>query len=345
MTGYATRDGGYDGCADTPLAIALEKGGISVTEHVKTRSIDKPRIIVICGPTGLGKTAVAVELARTFHGEIISADSMQIYRYMTIGTAKPTPREQAGAPHHMIDIVDPDQPFDAAQYAGMARRIVADLHGKGLSPFVVGGTGLYIKALVHGLSPSTPPDLHIRQRLRQEAETVGMDVLYQRLATHDPTAAGKIHPNDHFRIIRALEVGEATGKPISDLHQAHRFVDESFTVLKIGLHMERDVLYDRIDQRVDGMLDGGLLAEVQDLLSMGYSANLKSMQSIGYRHMVAFIQGDLSWDEAVRTLKRDTRRYAKRQLTWFNKDPGLLWMNPENLENIRLQIKRFLQDR
>ncbi|MEE8400478.1 MAG: tRNA (adenosine(37)-N6)-dimethylallyltransferase MiaA [Desulfobacterales bacterium] len=331
--------------AISPVGITSGRGGTSVTGQGETHSIDRPRIIVICGPTGLGKTAVAVTLAEAFHAEIISADSMQIYRHMTIGTAKPTPLEQAGAPHHMIDIVDPDQSFDAAQYARMARAIVVDLHGKGRSVLVVGGTGLYIKALVHGLFQAEPPDPHIRQRLKEEVETIGMDVLYRRLVADDPAAAGKIHANDQFRIIRALEVREATGQPISDLHQAHGFVDEPFAVLKIGLHMERDALYDRINRRVDAMIDKGLLAEVQGLLTMGYSADLKSMQSIGYRHMAAFIQGHLSWDEAVRTLKRDTRRYAKRQLTWFNKDPGLLWMNPDNPDAIRLQIEHFLQNR
>jgi len=316
-----------------------------MTQHDGIRSIGKPKVVVICGPTGLGKTAVAVDLAQIFGAEIISADSMQVYRYMTIGTAKPTPLEQAGAPHHMIDVVDPDQGFDAARYARMAREIVANLHGRGRPCFVVGGTGLYIKALVHGLFKSQPPDPRIRERLKEEAETTGMDTLYRRLVAYDSAAAERIHPNDSFRIIRALEVREATGRPISDIHRDHRFVDEPFDVLKIGLQMDRDTLYDRINRRVEGMMSNGLLAEVRGLLSEGYSTGLKPMQSIGYRHMVDLIQGDLPEDEAVRTLKRDTRRYAKRQMTWFSKDPGLLWMNPDRPEDIRGRIERFLQDR
>ncbi len=303
----------------------------------------KPEIIVICGPTGIGKTTFAIEFAMNFKGEIISADSMQVYRYMSIGTAKPTSEEQVCVPHHMIDIADPDEPFDAARYSRMTRQIIMDLHKKGVTPFVVGGTGLYIKTLVHGLFEPKSTDPNVRKRLREEADAFGTIFLHERLKKTDPDTAGRIHPNDTYRIIRALEVNEVTGRTISAHHHEHLFQDNPFRVLKIGLQMEREKLYDRINRRVDAMIDAGLVDEVKSLLEKGYSPDLKSMQSIGYRHMADFIKGDLSWDEASRTLKRDTRRYAKRQLTWFKADPEITWVNPENKNKIGKLIEYFLQ--
>jgi len=305
--------------------------------------VSKPNIIVICGPTGLGKTAVSIELAIDLHGEILSADSMQIYRYMDIGTAKPTLNEQARVPHHLIDIVDPDETFDAARFAKIAGEMIMKLYAEGIVPFVVGGTGLYIKALVHGLSHAGPADTDIRMRLKEAESLHGSGFLYERLSKCDPEAAERIHPNDTFRITRALEVYEATGRAISQYSEDHGFENRRFNVLKIGLHMEREALYDRIEKRVDAMIDAGLIDEVKNLLGMGYSEDLKSMQSIGYRHMVDFIKGRITWDEAVRTLKRDTRRYAKRQMTWFKADPEIVWAEPEQIDYIKGIVKNFLQ--
>lgn len=306
-------------------------------------TIVQPNVIIICGPTALGKTSIAIDLAKTFNGEIIGADSMQIYRHMNIGTAKPAPDEQSRVPHHMIDIVDPDEPFDARQFAIIAHEKIMNLHARSITPFVVGGTGLYIKALVHGLFEAKPADSEVRMRLKQEAEIHGTGFLYKRLSKQDSKTAKRIHPNDTYRIIRALEVYELTGKMISELHREHRFTDKPFRVLKIGLHMDREIIYDRINRRVDVMIDAGLVNEVKGLLGMGYSADLKSMQSIGYRHMVDFIEGRSSWEEALRTLKRDTRRYAKRQLTWFKADSAIVWKEPGQLKEIRRTIKKFLQ--
>ena len=303
----------------------------------------KPNVIVICGPTASGKTAVAVDLAGSFAGEIISADSMQIYRFMNIGTAKPTPDEQSRVPHHMIDIVDPDELFDAEQFAKMAHKKILNLHQKGTPPFVVGGTGFYIKALVNGLFKAEATDLEVRTRLKKEAEIYGSHILHKRLRDCDPDAATSIHPNDAFRIIRALEVYELTGKTISEWHRAHRFADRPFRVLKIGLCMDREILYCRIDQRVDDMVRAGLVDEVKRLLGMGYAADLRSLRAIGYRHMVDFIEGRFSWDEALRTFKRDTRRYAKRQMTWFTADSEIEWTEPDQLNNVKQIIKKFLQ--
>lgn len=307
--------------------------------------MSRPKVIIICGATGVGKTAAAIELAQIFHAEIIGADSMQIYRHMDIGTAKPTTEEQAIVRHHMIDIIDPDEAFDAARYAKMARTTIGQLQEKGAIPFVVGGTGFYIKSLAQGLFQSSPSDPLIRKRLQEEADTVGGSILYRRLKRVDPEASARIHPNDTYRIVRALEVREATGEMISTFHQSHEFSDQPFDVLKIGLQMDRQRLYSRIDRRVDLMIDEGLLAEVEALLGKGYSSDLRSMQSIGYRHIGDFIQGSLDWEEALRTLKRDTRRYAKRQLTWFTKDASVSWEDPENTAVMARRIDGFLHGR
>ncbi len=305
---------------------------------------NKPKVIVICGPTGVGKTAVGIQLAEKLDGEIISADSMQIYRYMDIGTAKPTADEQSRIPHHMIDIVDPDENFDAVRFAEMARDKVMQLHQRGVMPLVVGGTGLYIKALLQGLFQSNPVDPKTRERLMKEAAENGSGILYDRLKRVDPDTADRLHPNDSYRIIRALETIESTGRSISEHQQEHGFSDEPFNALKICLQIDRQKLYDRIDQRVDLMIEAGFVDEVKKLLGMGYSADLKSMQSIGYRHIVALIEGRLSRDECVRTLKRDTRRFAKRQFTWFGADQQIQWYQPDQLNEMVRLVEGFLDD-
>ncbi|MGD2012334.1 MAG: tRNA (adenosine(37)-N6)-dimethylallyltransferase MiaA [Desulfobacterales bacterium] len=305
---------------------------------------NKPKIIVICGPTGIGKTAVGIKLAERLGGEIISADSMQIYRQMDIGTAKPTPAEQAQIVHHMIDIVEPDEDYDAVQFSKQAGERVAEIASRGLKPFVVGGTGLYIKGLIHGLFQTEPVDPKLRNRLKQELEQVGSSGLHGRLAQIDPNTAVRLHPNDSYRIIRALETIESSGKSISEHHQHHGFENERFNAFKIGLRIDREKLHERIDQRVDLMIEAGLVEEVKKLLAMGYPAELKSMQSIGYRHVVGFLNGHLPWAECLRTLKRDTRRFAKRQFTWFGADPQIKWYQPEQLDQIFDAVERFWND-
>ncbi|MGA8181165.1 MAG: tRNA (adenosine(37)-N6)-dimethylallyltransferase MiaA [Desulfobacterales bacterium] len=304
----------------------------------------RPRVVVICGPTALGKTTAAIELAEIFDGEIVGADSMQIYKHMDIGTAKPTQKETARVKHHMIDIIDPDERFDARQYAALARETIEMLYHRNKLPFVVGGTGFYIKALLNGLFETESTEEHIRKGLKKEADSYGIAVLYARLCRLDPDAANKIHPNDKYRVVRALEVHARTGKPLSAYHKAHGFKDHPFVVIKIGLHIRREMLYDRINKRVDAMIGSGLLDEVKGLLAMGCSPESKSMQSIGYRHMVDFIKGDSSWEETVRTLKRDTRRYAKRQMTWFGADPEIIWKAPDEMQDIKTLINKFLQN-
>jgi len=304
----------------------------------------KPKIIIVCGPTGIGKTTVAIDLAQHFEGQIIGADSMQVYKYMDIGTAKPTAEEQARVVHHMVDFVEPDESFDAAQYATRARAKIIELNQQHITPFVVGGTGLYIKALLYGLFDETASDPEIRDRLKAEAGAHGIQCLYERLSRMDPETANRLHPNDTYRILRALEVIESTGQAISKHHKMHGFFDPSFESLKIGLNLDRTLLYERINRRVDAMISAGFLDEVKGLLARGYSANLKPMQSIGYRHMVDYIEGRLSWAECVRTMKRDHRRYAKRQLTWFGADAEIIWKAPGQVEVLKLSVENFMSE-
>jgi tRNA dimethylallyltransferase len=303
----------------------------------------KNKVIVICGPTGIGKTATAIEIAEACSAEIIGADSMQIYRHMDIGTAKPTAAEQTRIRHHMIDIIDPDSPFDAVRFAELARDTAAQLHDRGVLPLVVGGTGLYIKSFLYGMFESDPVDSKIRERLRREADERGIDSLYDRLRQCDPITADRLHPNDGYRILRALETFEATGKPISEYQNTHAFSGQHYDVLKIGLNMDRALLYERINQRVDAMIAAGFVDEVKKLLDAGYATDLKSMQSIGYRHIVDYLQGRLTREECSRTLKRDHRRYAKRQLTWFGADDEIIWKQPGQVEDIKDIVHEYLK--
>lgn len=303
---------------------------------------EKPPLVIISGPTGVGKTDVAIALAKPFGAEIIGADAMQVYRYMNIGTAKPTEGQRARVRHHLIDVVSPDEPFNAVLFRTMADAAIRDLDQKGRPIFVVGGTGLYIKALTRGLFPAQQQNGAVRKSLKNEAETLGLDALFRRLQGVDPVSAARIHPNDTYRIVRALEVYQVTGKPISHHQSVHGFRDFRHRTLKIGLTANRDILYDRINRRVDLMLASGLLEEVKWLLDQGYPSTLKSMRSIGYRHVSDHLEGRTSWDETVRLFKRDTRRYAKRQLTWFGADPEIQWLESGQRDDMRKKIDSFL---
>lgn len=305
----------------------------------------KKKIIIICGPTGIGKTALTIRAAREFNGKIISADSLQLYKYMDIGTAKPTAEEQTQAPHYIVDFLTPDQPFDAAGFAREADKLIESFTADGFLPFVAGGTGLYIKALVDGLFRAHPADPVVLKKLEKKAETVGTEALYRELKSSDPESAERIHPNDTFRIIRALEVLKTTGSSMSSHQKNHHFGEQRYDALKIGLNMDREKLYDRINRRVDIMIEEGLQGEVRSLLKMGYHADLKPMKSLGYRHMVEYMNGEKDWEETLRTLKRDTRRYAKRQLTWFRADPEIEWFSPDDTEGVIHRIKTFLADK
>ncbi len=304
----------------------------------------KPKLIIICGPTAVGKTAAAIRLSQLFNGEIISADSRQIYKYLDIGTAKPTKAEQAQVTHHMIDIAEPDNRFNARMFAKMAHQIAYGIISKNKTPFLVGGTGLYIKAFIYGLFLDRAANFDIRRRLKGDAEKHGTRLLYDRLEQCDPISAQRLHPNDTCRIIRALEVFEVTGKPLSQYHREHNFAEKAFSCLKIGLYLERNKLYDRIDDRVEKMIKEGILDEVRNLLKSGYSPDSNAMQSIGYKHMIAYLDGKMTWQEAIRTFKRDSRRYAKRQLTWFRSDREIIWTRPGKSEALIPHIRLFLED-
>jgi tRNA dimethylallyltransferase len=307
--------------------------------------VEKPKIVVIVGPTASGKSTAAVELAQHFGAEIINADSMQVYKYMDIGTAKPSSEERRLVPHHLIDILYPDEEFSAGLFCEEARQSISELSAREKKAMVVGGTGLYIKALTSGLIRGGEVAPTIRARLQAEAQAKGREHIYRRLKEVDPATAGHLHPHDTYRIIRALEVYERTGRPISALRQRHLFQEEPYQALKIGLMTERGDLYHRIDARVDAMIRKGLKEEVQRLVEMGYAPPIKAMQSLGYKQMAAHLQGEYDLAEAVRLIKRDTKRYAKRQITWFKADPEIRWVGyPRDREAVLRMIAGFLRN-
>jgi len=287
---------------------------------------ERIKIVIIQGPTASGKSELAVRLAESLSGEIVNADSMQVYRGMDVGTAKPSPEMRRRVPHHLIDIIDPSCPFSAADFRREAQIAIRDIHSRGKKVFIVGGTGLYIKALTRGLIDSPGGSEVIRERLKAVAQDLGNCELHKRLFEIDPDAAEKLHPNDLVRIIRALEVYELTGRSVSEFRNRHGFgSEEGYSCLKIGIAADKGELYRRIDDRVDWMIRNGLVEEVRQLLSQGCHPGLKSMGSLGYRQVSAYISGEYSLDEAIRLIKRDTRRYAKRQMTWFRKDDEIIW--------------------
>jgi tRNA dimethylallyltransferase len=283
-------------------------------------------VIVIVGPTASGKSDLAVQLAEMCGGEVVNADSMQVYSGMDIGTAKPSPELLQRVPHHLLGIVPPDVNFTAADFQREARRVIVEIHARGRMPIVVGGTGLYIRALLHGLSPSPGGDEDFRAELTEIADREGNDVLLDRLRRVDPETAGRLHVNDRFRIIRALEVYHQSGRPFSAYQSGHAFAEEWCTALKVGIDVPREELYRRINLRVEQMLADGLVDEVKGLLAAGYGRDLKALRSIGYKEICAYLAGESSLPEATELIKRDSRHYAKRQLTWFKREPEINWV-------------------
>jgi tRNA dimethylallyltransferase len=305
---------------------------ISLLPETASLNSRKLPIVVIAGPTGAGKTGLAIELAARFDAQIISADAVAVYRGMDIGTAKPDHEERSRIPHHLIDILNPDEPYDAARFAGDVSAIIQNLAKEGKNAFVVGGTGLYIKALLYGLMEKGRSDKTVRDRLRCELEQKGAKAMHERLAALDPAAAQRIHVNDAFRIVRAMEICELTGRPAAALRDEHGFSRPRYRALFFCLKLDRQTLYGRINRRVEQMVAQGLVGEVRSLMDKGCGPELKSMQAIGYRHMVRHVLGEISLDEAVSLTQRDTRRFAKRQLTWFAAMPGITWVEPDKAE-------------
>ncbi len=286
------------------------------------------KIIVILGPTASGKSDLALDIAEALPGEIISADSMQVYRRMDIGTAKLSLTERRGIAHHMIDICEPDDSFSVADFRSAASSLITEIGRRGRLPIVAGGTGLYIDSLLkpYNFSDSTVSDLHVRQQLKERLASEGSAVLHRELAVVDAEAAARIHPNDSHRLIRALEVWQVSGRPISSF-QAEQTAQLPYSPLLIGLTMPREELYQRIEQRVDIMLEEGLVEEVQALLDSGVSRNAASMQGLGYRQISAYLAGETDYETAVALMKRDTRRFAKRQFTWFKRNSAINWFD------------------
>jgi tRNA dimethylallyltransferase len=293
----------------------------------------KPKLVIILGPTGVGKSEVGIDVALRIGGEIVNADSQLVYRYMDIGTAKPPASAREKARHHLIDVIDPDGEFNAALYRQTALTAIAEISARGKKPIVCGGTGLYLRALTQGLFVGPGKNPEVRKQLEGEAETRGLDALYERLREVDPEATRWIHPNDRYRIVRALEVFEITGKGISCWQKEHGFPESTFEVLKIGLNRERRELYDLINHRCDDMIARGLVEEVKGLMGKGYRLDLPALQSVGYKQIGLYLRGELTLEDAVTLIKRDTRHLAKRQLTWFRAEKEIRWFHPERERN------------
>lgn len=284
---------------------------------------------MIGGPTGVGKTRTAVALAKRVGIEVVSADSRQVYRGMDIATGKPTAEERRAVEHHLIDVVDPDDRYQAARFARDARWAVDQIRERDRLPVVVGGTGLYIRALIRGLDPLPPADPAFRAELGAIAEREGRAELHRRLVATAPALARRLHPNDHVRVVRALEIARAGGGGAADV-EAWRERASEYDVVFVGLTLERSALIRRLGARAEEMVAAGLEAEVETLLARGYSPALSAMQGIGYREFVRVVQGTLSRPEALTLMRRDTGRYAKRQWTWFMREPGIEWIDVES---------------
>ena len=292
------------------------------------------RLICLLGPTAVGKTEIAIQLAQRLNAEIISVDSRQIYRQMDIGTAKPTPEEQQAARHHLIDCVDISEPFSVADYQSLADTAIADIQNRGKRVLLVGGAGLYFRVIVDGLFKGPGADPALRKRLEGEVAQFGVDALHDRLRVCDPESADRIHPNNIVRVIRALEVYELTGTPMSELQQQWHPEKQRYPFIAFGLTMPRALLYRRIEQRVDVMLANGLIAEVESLLAAGYGRDTIALRSFGYKELIAYLDGDCTYLEAISQLQQNTRRFAKRQLTWFRKDTRIEWLDRESTPDI-----------
>ena len=292
------------------------------------------KIIIIAGPTAAGKSAAAISVAKKFNGEIISADSAQIYRFMDIGTAKLSTEEMEGIPHHLIDIVDPDEAFSVSRYRKLADSCIADIFARGKVPVITGGTGLYINSILDTLEFTVSKgDGNYRNEMEALADNKGNEYVHNLLKEIDPDSAEKLHPNDIRRVIRALEVFKSTGKRISEVQKESQNKPQRYNCIYTAITDERSILYERINRRVDLMLEKGLAKEVQMLLDRGYEEDLVSMQAIGYKEVVDGLKNRISWEAMIEQLKMNSRRYAKRQLTWFRRDERIQWFDLSNCSN------------
>lgn len=299
------------------------------------------KILVILGPTGVGKTELGIFLAKKFNGEIINADSRQVYQELNIGVCKPSEESFELVPHHLFSLYPVNQNWDAASFQAEANEVIQDIVQKNKLPIIVGGTGLYIKALLYGLFDGPAANPAIRNKLEKKIKEDGIESLYKELKKIDPPSANKIHPHDEVRIIRALEVYELTGKLMSKHHQGHGFVKEKFHSLKIGLTMDRAVLYEKINQRVDEMIKLGLEEEVRGLIKQWGEIPLL-LRAIGYKEWIPYFKGLRSKEEVTQAIKQNTRNFAKRQWAWFKKEKDVFWIEPGEIEKIEEKVKEFL---
>lgn len=288
-------------------------------------------LIVVAGPTASGKTGLAIDIANYVGGEIVSADSMQIYKYMDIGTAKPTEEEQERAVHHLIDFLEPDDEFSVADYTELAHKTIADITSRGKIAVMAGGTGLYINSVVNDVTfGEMDTDYELREELHKIAEEKGSEYLLSMLAEFDEVSAKRLHPNNLRRIIRAIEFYRVTGKPISQHQEETKQVKSRYNPLMLCIDWDREALYDRINRRVDIMINEGLVDEVKRLMDMGYTKDINSMKGIGYKEVMDYLNGETTLEEAVEIIKQSSRRYAKRQLTWFRRDERIHYVTSEN---------------
>ena len=286
------------------------------------------KILIICGPTAAGKTAVGIELARRLGGEIVSADSQQVWRGFDLGTAKPSAAERAEVPHHLIDCADPTESFDAARYCALADEAIAGIVARGRQPIVVGGTGMYLRMLIRGICEAPPRDLEFRAEMEGEIAEGGLARLHARLAQIDPSSAAKIKPSDPTRIVRALEILHLTGIPASELRSQHAFQQDRYDARWIGIDLPRAELYARIDARVERMMAAGWLEEARALRER-YGDQVQPFTAVGYKELASHLRGEMKLDEAVKRVQQNTRHLAKRQMTWFRAEPGVEWLSPE----------------
>lgn len=301
------------------------------------------KIICICGPTAVGKTEYSIELAKLLDGEIVSADSMQLYKYMDIGSAKPTKEEQAQVPHHLVDLIDPRISFSVAEYQKLAKDAIFDVFSRGKTPVISGGTGLYVHSLIYNMDFSgSPADEGFRKELEEFANEKGAEALHERLRLVDYEAAERIHPNNIKKVIRAIEVAENTDSKVPGFEESFKPTSDYDYVL-VGLCRDRENLYNRIDRRVDILMEMGLLDEIKQLTAMGLTESDISMKGIGYKEIIGHLKGEYDLEEAIRLVKRNTRHYAKRQLTWLKRYPEMNWFNLDEYEN-NSSKEQLLQD-
>lgn len=291
----------------------------------------KRKLLILTGPTAVGKTSLSIDLAKSIGGEIISADSMQVYKYMDIGSAKIMPEEMEGIPHHLIDVLEPRQEFNVFRFQEMAKEAIEEIYCRGHVPIVVGGTGFYIQALLYDIDFAKQEDhAALRQRLEETAREKGGEFLHDWLKKVDPASAAEIHPNNCKRVIRALEFYELNGAPISQHNREQRQKEAAYCHRYFVLNEDREQLYQKIDRRVEKMMERGLVDEVKKLKEMGYERSLVSMQGLGYKEILAYLDGECTLEEAVFSIKRDTRHFAKRQLTWFRRERDVIWIDKKD---------------